>query len=117
MYAKLAITMQALANSNEESKIGHAVLRAEWIDFLSEQAFSHLTDEGSWRLEDILHGILSAEYELKEIVFLDGQGHIRYKPWAFPFSLDPLKALIEAFGLEVCGDTFWDGYCRLNGLP
>lgn len=115
-YAKLALTKQASSNSGNHVDVEQTILAPGWIDLLSENAFSHVTSEGAWSLEGILEGILNAEYELKEIVFLDGQGHIRYDPQAFPFSLDPLKALVEAFGLEVCADTFWDEYVRLHGV-
>lgn len=114
-YAKLALMKQESLNSSNRIDVKQTVMEAGWLDLLSEKAFAQVTGENAWGLEDILEGILNAEYKLKEIVFLDGQGFIRYDPQAFPFSLDPLKALIEAFGLEVCGDTFWDEYERRHG--
>jgi hypothetical protein len=99
---------------NEESPdeaIRRSVLDNTWIDLLDSAAIERLSANGAWQLEDILECVLNGEYELVSVC-LDGQaGRLIYDPWSFPFGgTDPIKALIEAFGMEITRDSFHDGF-------
>ena len=84
---------------------------AGWLDLLDDDAIQWLTDDEHWELESLVENVLVGEYDLVELRFNEGRGRLVYNPYAFPFGgTDPLKALVEAFGLSVTRDELHDGF-------
>jgi hypothetical protein len=85
----------------------------KWLDLLDSAAIERLTDGRCRPLEDILEYLLRGEYELLAVEFIDGRGHLLYDPLSFPFGgTDPIKAVVEVFGLRVTRDSFHDGFAE-----
>jgi len=115
-FDRLASTKVAIEEEGPAKKIGvlkTAIRNPAWIDLLDDSAIEKLSGEDGWGLEDILECVLNGEYRLVRVDF-DGQsGRLVYDPWAYPFGgTDPLKALVQAFSLEVKRDAFWDGFAE-----
>lgn len=85
-----------------------------WGELLDVRTRARLRANDTWDIEDILDCVLSAEYELINVKSVDsGTAILEYDPLAFPFGgTDPLKALIEAFGFAVTGDSLNDGLAK-----
>ncbi|QDU19850.1 hypothetical protein [Urbifossiella limnaea] len=117
-YAALARFFDGLQSAktalerDAEADRDAVVRNPRWIDLLDADAIEAMSGP-EWSLEDLLDCILAGDYELVGLTFDGRAGRLEYNPWGYPFGgTDPLKALVEAFGLEVTRDSFHDGFAE-----
>ncbi len=113
-FDRLASVKKALDDGPTPAEVmKKAVSDNGWVDLLDDEAVEVLCSTNAWQLEDILDCVLHGEYNLDSVTF-DGQsGRLIYDPWSYPFGgTDPIKALIETFGLQVTRDSFHDGFAE-----
>lgn len=113
-FERLAWEKAAVANQ----VIGVDDVCVDWHALLDAEAAARLGDEGIWGVEDIIDCVLNADYRLVGLEFDGRSGRLLYDPYGYPFGTDPLKGLVELFGLRVTADSFYDGYAewlRKNG--
>ena len=104
---------KAAADSDAEMDLDTVVGDPAWVDLLDADAIEAMCAPAGWRLEDLLECILGGDYELVGLTFDGRAGRLVYYPRGYPFGgTGPLIGLVEAFGLEVTRNSYWDGFAE-----